>query len=164
MAKTKTEIAPPEPIVEPTPAPVPEIVVEAAPPRKYYEAQNSNRALQSNGLVFKFSPYAHTGGTWFGTYTTDDKVQIAALDKLASAPTSGVFEISETDYQNCVKKKEHTLQGLGQSLIHLEQSNLSNRYANHAAPLDTEPLPPPPEAPPVEGIDALSLGITKMPE
>ncbi len=137
--------------------------------RKFYHAMNSNQFIESNGLMFSFSPYQHLCGTWFGTYATDKANEVAALDKVVDAQKihgihARVTELTQEEHQACLKKKAGTLQSLGQSLIHSEVSSESLPSVSHAVPLNTEPQPPAAPLPPVESVDALALGESKMPE
>jgi len=143
----------------------PENIALSKPPvKKFYEAQNSNRIIKSNGLEFSFSPYAHVGGTWMGTFATDVPEQIEALDKLLATGKSAIYSLTEEQYANCLKKKAVTLQGLGESLIHSEAQSQPSRSANPADQLNTEPNPPAPAAPPVESVADIAVGESKMPE
>lgn len=144
---------------EPTPEPEPALPVA----KKYYEAHNSNRLIKGkDGLMFQFSPYAHTAGTWMGLFATDKANEIAALDELVASGKSAVYALTELEYSNCVKKKAVTLQGLGTSLIHSEVSDSPLPSVNHAVPLNPEPNPADQASPVVEGVDSLQLGNTKM--
>jgi hypothetical protein len=135
----------------------------ATPAKKFYEAHNSNRLIKSQGLQFQFSPYQHSGGTWMGTYAAEKPNEIAALDALVAEGKSAVYPLTEEEYANCQKKKAVTLQGLGQSLIHSEVQAQSQPSANPADTLNTEPAQAPVE-PPVESVDSLAIGESKMPE
>ena len=131
--------------------------------KRFFHALNSNRFVKSKSFQFSFSPYQHVGGMWMGTYATDDTEQIAALDELVAGGKSAVTPLTPEEYDHCQKKKAETLKGLGQSLIHSE-AQLSPQSASPAAALNTEPPAPEPPAPPVESVDALALGESKMPE
>jgi hypothetical protein len=140
-----------------------ENIAQSQPPKvRYYHAMNSTRIFKQNGLLLRFSPYFH-GATWFGTFATEEPTEIAALDAIVKQ-NIGVEDLSPEDYENCLKKKAHTLSGLGTSLIHSETQSQSRQHASLAGVVDSEPLPPPPAAPPVEGVASLALGESKMPE
>ena len=138
------------------------------PRKKFYEAMNSNQFIESNSLMFAFSPYQHCAGIWFGTFVTDKPNEIAALDKLVAEQKhhgvhARVKEITPEEYDKCVKKKAVTLQSLGQSLIHSEVSSESLPSVSHAVPLDSELQTQAPAVQPAVGVESMELGEAKMP-
>jgi hypothetical protein len=134
-----------------------------APILKHYEAHNSNRAINGPTRQYHFSPYVHLAGTWMGTYSTDDPIEQSELDAMVKSGKHGVYAMTSKDHENAMKKKAHTLQGLGQSLIHSEQAiRRGQPSAQTAAPLDTEPVPPKPPVP--ESAATIQTGDSKVPE
>jgi hypothetical protein len=133
--------------------------------KKFYHALNSNRLIQSDGLMFQFSPYLHAGGIWMGTFATDNPAEIKAIEALPGfgTPKCAVSSLTEEEYTECQKKKLATSQSLGQSLIHSEAQSQSRLSASPAEALNTEPNPPPAPEPPIAGADSLELGESKMP-
>lgn len=83
--------------------------VGALPTMKFYHAENSNRQFSSNGLLFTFETYDCFAGTPRGIYSTDDPLQIDALELLASDPSSAVLRISKAEYET--KRSFKTLPG-----------------------------------------------------
>lgn len=135
---------------------------ESKPARKHYEAHNSNRAIRGETLDFHFSPYAHLGGTWMGTYSTENPKEIAELDKLVESKKVAVYSMTDLEYENALKKKGQSLQNLGPSLIHSEAAVSRTQASVKAAdPLDTEPKAPEPLK--TESADTLELADTKVP-
>ena len=65
---------------------------------KFYEAENCNRKIESNGRAYKFHPWGTIGGSLCGVFcgTTDE--QVADLDALVATPKSLVRQITEDEY------------------------------------------------------------------
>jgi hypothetical protein len=72
---------------------------------KFYHAENSNRLIRSKGKLFAFKSYSHLGGTWYGTFKTDNAAEQEALSLLTANPLSAVTEIDEAEYERCEQKK-----------------------------------------------------------
>ena len=72
---------------------------------KYYEAQNVGQPVAG----CQFEKYEIVGGTAFGVYQTESEEDIAALDALIGK--SSVHEITEAEYDRCLKKKPRSFDG-----------------------------------------------------
>jgi len=75
---------------------------------KYYAAQN-NAGGNLPGITFE--TWDIIGGTAFGVYRTDNPATIVLLDKAAPK----VKEITQAEYDDCVKKKHPRFKNLTQS-------------------------------------------------
>lgn len=63
-------------------------------PTKFYHAENCNRVISHGGRAFPFKPYRRFGGTWQGTYFTNDEAEQAGLDALTANRKTAVTEIT----------------------------------------------------------------------
>lgn len=76
---------------------------------KYFEVTNSNRNIRvttpdKQTLTIPFLHYERTG-TWMGVYATGKADEIAALDLAVKDAKSGIREISQECFDDCLKKK-----------------------------------------------------------
>ena len=68
---------------------------------KYFYTTNASRSYRAGGgLVFDFESLTFGGGSWTGTYETENEAHIEALSKFGPP----VKEISKTEYDNLKKK------------------------------------------------------------
>lgn len=67
---------------------------------KYFYSQNAGQLIAGQ----RFHLYAIVGGSAVGVFSTEDTKIEAELSKLADDPKSPVQEISQADYDACIKK------------------------------------------------------------
>jgi len=131
----------------------------AKPVRKFYHALNSNRYVREGGFQFAFGPYEHVGGMWMGSLEVNDPAQTAVLDALVKGNKHGITELSETEFNECHKKKLAASQSLGTSLLQSEIRPTGLPSVQHAVPLNSEPDPAATVVPPVvDGAGGLQVG------
>jgi hypothetical protein len=77
---------------------------------KYYVYDNASRRIKSSGFTYAFDITEQFGGSWRGVMTLSDPAAIAELEKFAAR--MGIREISETEYNELLKKKLNSKQHL----------------------------------------------------
>lgn len=129
--------------------------------KKYYHAENSNRLIRGGAFAFHFEPYRMFGGTWQGTYATDDANRQAALAELIGSPRNAIKEITQAEYEACTKKKEPMASETYNPLIPPTppESRLVEGNAVVVETPGTDLSPPVPTSDPLEKADdALDVG------
>lgn len=118
---------------------------------KFYHVANCNRTINVGPHSLQFAPYEHTG-TWLGVYATDKEDEIKELDYAARHKASGITEITQAEYENCVAKKKSASNGYTQSLAVSTptpgQLAPSANQSVDTVPVDTVPVPVAAEPPP----------------
>ena len=69
---------------------------------KHYHAENAGRGKIAGA---SFEIYSVMAGSAFGVFQAEDQKQIEELDNLVRNPRSGVTLISESEYEDAIKKK-----------------------------------------------------------
>lgn len=115
--------------------------------RKFYFAANATKSWKAGGYNFRFDPLPIIGGSRPGTFTTEFEAEQAALDHLASQPTTGIREIGVEEWEELTKKKwERPVSNTSRPLK--ETSNVAALLptpSQSPAVLVAEPIAPPTE-------------------
>lgn len=78
---------------------------ELPEPMKYFRTPNATRPIRRGGMTFLFESVYQHAGSWTGVYATADSAEIDQLNALVGNPQSGIYEITEAEYQAELKKK-----------------------------------------------------------
>jgi hypothetical protein len=124
--------------------------------RKWFKAENTNRAIRSHGMQFVFDNYGQMAGTWRGVFTTADDTEIAALSALANDCRQPVWEIAEEEYNSLLQKKTMTPPSvLSAPSVPVVESRHGDAPVVAEKPKSPAPPETPKPAPVVESIESL---------
>lgn len=67
---------------------------------KFYEAENCNRKIESNGNSYRFHPWGTIGGSLCGVFCAQTEQEIVDMDALVKTQKSLISPISEEEYNH----------------------------------------------------------------